>query len=40
MKNKYEVKKLKKIIPLILLVVSIVLTGCGKYGEKGICGKG
>ena len=27
---------MKKIIPLILLVVSIVLTGCGKYGEKDV----
>ena len=36
MKIKYEVKRLKKIIPLMLLIVSIVLTGCGKYDEKDI----
>jgi len=27
---------LKKIIPLILLIASIILTGCGKYDEKDI----
>ena len=27
---------MKKIIPLILLIISIVLTGCGKYGEKDV----
>lgn len=27
---------MKKIIPLILLIISIILTGCGKYDEKDI----
>ena len=27
---------MKKIIPLILLVISIILTGCGKYGQKDV----
>ena len=27
---------MKKIIPLVLLIISIVLTGCGKYGEKDV----
>ena len=25
---------MKKIIPLVLLIISIVLTGCGKYDQK------
>ena len=27
---------MKKFIPLILLTISIILTGCGKYGEKDV----
>ena len=27
---------MKKIIPLVLLIISVILTGCGKYGEKGV----
>ncbi len=27
---------MKKFIPLVLLIVSIILTGCGKYGEKNV----
>lgn len=27
---------MKKFIPLILMIISIILTGCGKYGEKDI----
>ena len=27
---------MKKFIPLVLLIFSIILTGCGKYGEKDI----
>lgn len=27
---------MKKIIPLVLLIISIVLTGCGKYDEKDV----
>ncbi len=25
---------MKKIIPLVLLIISIILTGCGKYGKN------